>query len=119
MRISVYQIEAYFFEIVIDGVSSQGELIAQGEHTQVLTRIQDLLQNSSLDFGDDGLDVVSNGQNIGSFSNENKWLLLEVVPLQKARIIKIDEGVTQTKLRTWKGSLNEVISALYNYIDSL
>ena len=119
MKISVYQISNDFFEIVIDGVSSEGSLIAKGAHTQVLPTIQGLLQSSTLNFGEDGLNVVSDGQTIGTFQNENKWLLLEVIPLQKARIIKIEGGTTQTQLRTWKGSLNEVILALYNYIDAL
>lgn len=119
MKIEIYKISNDFFEIVVAGENSNGELFAEGEHTEVLQSVDEMLQSSALDFGETGFYELGGGSNIVTVEEKNKWLLIEVEPLKRARIMNVPRGTTQTKLKTWEGSLPEVINALYNYINSI
>lgn len=119
MIIYVYKIADEFYEIVSHETLSNGQLLASGEHEEVFIEIKKMLAVPDLDMGDNGFGELTNGSEVGTIGNSNKWLLSEIIENQKARLFKNPQGVTQTKLKTWLGSLNEVMYALYEYIDEI
>ena len=117
MIISEYEINIDFYDIISGLDNSLGEPIATGEHSLVLQSIQQMLASSTVD-GDSDIEFtpVNEYGEIATIESEKTWLLIEVIPLVHARIIKNPVGKTETIHRTCKGSLMEVINALYAYI---
>lgn len=120
MNIQIFLTREAEYEIVKTGETKpEGDLLAEGEHALVMLQIQKMLGNSKLSFGESGFDEVTDGTQVGTINDDDKWLLIEVEPFKRARIFKNPQGTTQTKLRTWKGGLTEIIAALYGYLNNI